>query len=134
MINQTYKQEKKPTEGPDWSLIPYPPPPVIQSKRLLLRPLHINDASVITQHLNNPKILAVMSNRLPNPYKVEDAIWFINHCNEPKPMQTHFLMVPIDNPSGGPIGTISLEPQPDVYVRTAELGYVGFHSGCSASE
>jgi ribosomal-protein-alanine N-acetyltransferase len=124
MAMERYKQEKEQTKGPDWSLIPYPPPAVIESKRLILRPLHIKDAPILAQNVNNQKILAVLSNRLPNPYTLKDAIWFVNHCNEPKPMPTQFVMVPKDSPNGEPIGVIDLEPGPDIFVRTAQMGYV----------
>jgi RimJ/RimL family protein N-acetyltransferase len=77
--------------------------------------------------INDQAVLAMMSLRLPNPYGVADAEWFINHQATPGPLRTKaFAIVPITKDSancGLAVGSIGLDPGPDVFVRTAEIGY-----------
>jgi [ribosomal protein S5]-alanine N-acetyltransferase len=127
MVDWKFEEEAKKVDGTDWSQIPFPPKPIVQSNRLLIRPLHINDAPQIAKCINDPEILKRLTNRLPNPYKVSDAECFINNVYKPaKSVATHFGIIPISEGSSQddlPVGVISVEPGPDVHIRAAEMGY-----------
>src|ERR1700760_4098694 len=128
MVDSKYKEDAIEGENPDWSKIPFPPDPVVRSERLMLRPLHMNDAPQIARCLNDPKILKALSNRVPNPYNLSDAEWFINytHKSSKKGVHTHFCIIPTwegATNNGLPVGVIGLDPGPDVFIRTAEIGY-----------
>jgi ribosomal-protein-alanine N-acetyltransferase len=127
MADWKYKEEAPPNSPPDWSTMAYPPAPILQSARIQLRPFHINDAPQLAACLNDPAVLAMLSTRIPNPYSVADAEWFINHLHTPSPQtSTTFAIVPIAEGAsnrGLVVGSIGLDPGPDVFVRTAEIGY-----------
>jgi ribosomal-protein-alanine N-acetyltransferase len=112
----------------DWSSISYPPAPYLSTPRLALRELHINDASTLQQSINRPEILLKCSNRVPNPYTLEDAHTFINRFHAPHvtPLVTYPKILAItllSDPNNTLIGVISLEPESDVFCRSVELGY-----------
>lgn len=127
MVDWKYKEDTTDNESLDWSKVPFPPEPIVRSERLMLRPPHMNDAPQIAKFLNDPKILRALSNRIPNPYSLSDAEWFINHVHKSsRATHTHFCIIPIWEGAtnhGLPIGLISLDPGPDVFVRTVEMGY-----------
>ena len=45
-----------------------------------LREWNIQDARPLAQAANNPKIAKNLRNVFPNPYTLDDAVWFINDC------------------------------------------------------
>ncbi|KAK5089498.1 hypothetical protein LTR70_001618 [Exophiala xenobiotica] len=49
---------------------------------ITVRRLREGDAEALTRHANNRKIWQNMTNRFPHPYKVEDSLWWIKHCND----------------------------------------------------
>ena len=127
MVDWKFKGDGAKAESRDWSKVLFPPEPIAQSERLLLRPLHMNDAPQLAKCLNDPRILNQLTNRVPNPYSVSDAEWFINHVyDSAKGVHTHFCIVPLSQNALNhnlPVGIISLDPGPDVFSRTAEIGY-----------
>ena len=42
-----------------------------------LREWNIQDAGTLAQAANNPKIAKNLRNVFPNPYTLDDAVWFI---------------------------------------------------------
>ncbi len=62
-----------------------------------------------------------LSNRLPNPYTQEDALWWINMVSEREGKEGIYRGISVD---GEIIGNISIERKEDVYSRDAEIGYL----------
>jgi [ribosomal protein S5]-alanine N-acetyltransferase len=87
----------------------------------------MSDAPQLVACLNDQEVLKTLSNTIPNPYHLSDAEWFINHLYPPdKKLQTHFAMTPITHGctnEGKLVGVLGFDLGPDVFVRTAEVGY-----------
>ena len=86
---------------------------------VILRRLAINDAKPLAQLANNRKIWDNLRDYIRYPYKLEDAINFIQFIGKEKPEQTFAIC----SKSGDVCGVIGLALQKDVYRDTAELGY-----------
>jgi RimJ/RimL family protein N-acetyltransferase len=91
---------------------------MLQDDRVSLRPLHANDAEAVARLLNNKKIWDNLRDFVPHPYSVEHAVAFIEFAKQHDPQ----MIFAIDF-EGEFCGVISLVAQPDVYRRTAEIGY-----------
>lgn len=85
-----------------------------------LRPFKEEDAQVLAQAADNPKIAGNLRNLFPSPYTLEDAVWYIGDCisNEGKGRIDRAIEV-----DGQPAGSITVTVQADVYGKSAELGY-----------
>jgi ribosomal-protein-alanine N-acetyltransferase len=87
----------------------------------------MQDAPELAKLINDPEILKNLSNRVPNPYQLKDAEWFVNHSYRPPgQVMQEFAIVSIhaDSPSKDRlIGTMGLEAGSDIFARGAELGY-----------
>ena len=46
----------------------------------ILRKWQLEDARDLAEAADNPKIAGNLRNVFPNPYRLEDAEWFINDC------------------------------------------------------
>lgn len=64
-------------------------------KSITIRALRPADAQALSSAGNNPKIAQNLTDRFPHPYTLEDANFWINHCNDP----ANFL--PVMLPSSG---------------------------------
>lgn len=91
---------------------------MLQDENIILRPLKDEDASALSQLANNKKVWDNMRDILPNPYTIDDAVFFINLTKKENPQMN--LAIEYDNAFCGMIGLI---PQKDVYRKTAEIGY-----------
>jgi len=51
---------------------------ILKTKRLILRPITLKDKKSITENINNINISKWLL-IVPYPYKIKDAVWWINH-------------------------------------------------------
>lgn len=85
-----------------------------------LRAWKTEDAKSLAQAANNPNIARNLRNAFPNPYTLEDAIWFINDSiTNAERKQINYAIV-VD---GQAVGGIGISVKDDVYEKSAELGY-----------
>lgn len=61
-----------------------------------------------------------LSNRLPDPYTREDAMWWLKRVCEQEGKSGIFRAIEVN---GKIVGNISVEQKEDVYCRDAEVGY-----------
>jgi [ribosomal protein S5]-alanine N-acetyltransferase len=94
---------------------------IIKSKKFMLRPYKKGDEESLRENINDNNVTKHMSSRLPFPYKVKDAKWWINNClklsKEKKPSAVNFA-IDID---GKVIGGVGLMYNSERY--RAEIGY-----------
>ncbi len=85
-----------------------------------LRAWETGDAESLAQAADNPNIANNLRNTFPNPYTLDDAIWFINDCiaNAGKKQINYAIVV-----DGQAVGGIGISVKDDVYEKSAELGY-----------
>lgn len=86
---------------------------------ILLKKWALTDAEALS-HVANEVDRAFLSNRLPDPYTVEDAKWYVNMASEHDGIDCVFRAVVVD---GKVVGTVSVEGKDDVYCKDAEIGY-----------
>jgi len=92
---------------------------IIRSKSFILRPFRKGDEKSLIKNINNPTI-ARNTLRIPYPYKLKDARWWINHnlkLNRRK--KKHEINFAIEI-SGEAVGGIGLEK---IWQHCAEIGY-----------
>ncbi|KAL4427459.1 hypothetical protein ABPG77_000748 [Micractinium sp. CCAP 211/92] len=90
----------------------------VSLNRCEVRPARLEDAPAIAAALNDRSIWRNVRDRVPNPYTLSDAMQFLEFaCSQDPPC--HFAVV-VDGQAAGMVG---LEPQRDVYCRSAELGF-----------
>lgn len=89
-------------------------------KDFKLRVWKTEDAKSLAQAANNPNIAKNLRNAFPNPYTLEDAIWFINDSiiNAERKQINYAIVV-----DGQAVGGIGIFVKDDVYEKSAELGY-----------
>lgn len=87
-------------------------------QKIRLRRLNDGDKIILAQLINNKKIWDNLRDIVPFPYTIDDAVSFINFTQTEDP-QTSFAI----EYEGNLCGMIGLNPQPDVYKKTAEIGY-----------
>ena len=87
---------------------------------ITIREWQTDDAKSLAYTLNNKKIMDNLRDGLPFPYTEKDALYFINLClNADKNEQFNFAITY----NGEVVGSIGATRQPNIYCRTAELGY-----------
>lgn len=90
----------------------------IKLKKCLVRSWHKEDASSLTEHANNRNIWINLRDGFPHPYKISDAIKFIETAQTKKP-ETIFCIDKNDEA----IGAIGYGLNRDVEKFSAEIGY-----------
>ncbi len=90
----------------------------LQEGNILLRPYILSDAKALALNANNAKIANNMRDLFPHPYSINDAKEFINK-NINGVIKGIFGIIY----KGNLVGSIGIHSQPDVYIKTAELGY-----------
>lgn len=85
---------------------------------ILLRPLQDHDTGVLAHLANNKNIADNLRDFFPYPYSTADAIFFIRLVKKEDPQMTFAITY-----QGQFCGVIGLIGQPDVYRKTAEIGY-----------
>ncbi len=91
---------------------------MFQQDEILLRALVDEDKNRLTLVANNKKIYDNLRDYFPHPYTVADAEYFINLTKKENPSY-NFAIVN----KGDLCGIIGLNPQKDVYRKSAEIGY-----------
>ncbi len=88
-----------------------PPTPVLQTQRLILRPLRSTDAPVIQKRFPRWEIVQWLDARVPWPYPVDGASTFVASCLAEMTLgeKSHWAIVPRTGPADL-IGSISLWP------------------------
>jgi RimJ/RimL family protein N-acetyltransferase len=84
----------------------------------LLRPLRESDVESIARHANDRAVWRNLRDAFPHPYRVEDARTFLAHVAESGDARVFGIEI-----DGAVVGACGIHPQPDVYARSAELGY-----------
>lgn len=89
-------------------------------KDFKLRQWRTQDAEALAQAANNPNISKNLRNTFPNPYTLEDAVWYINDSISNTEKEQLNYAIEVDGKAVGGIGVFVKE---DVYEKSAELGY-----------
>jgi ribosomal-protein-alanine N-acetyltransferase len=90
---------------------------------IILRPWQKQDAQELAAVANNKNIWNNVRDALPSPYTVMDALQWISHVNEQKPLLNFAIVY-----QGQVVGSIGCKPKDDVARKTIEIGYfVGEH-------
>ena len=95
----------------------------LSTKRLILRQIHPEDAKSLVEQINNLEISKWLL-KVPHPYTLKDARWFINHVAKKvkkKPGEDYDLAVQIKRKPGviGGMGIYHIDKDQG----TAHLGY-----------
>lgn len=83
---------------------------------VLLRQFSANDAPLLVTFLNNPMVTRYVTAAIPQPYSIDDAMWWIAHS------QASNLIKAIEY-QGEFVGCISAQRGDFEYNRSAEIGY-----------
>lgn len=87
---------------------PLPPTPVLQTERLILRPLMPADAPVIQRRFPHWEIVRYLNPRVPWPYPADGAIRFIGVCQrEMARGEKHHRAIRLKDEPGVLIGSIT---------------------------
>lgn len=89
-----------------------------KDREVVLRELTQRDIPKLAEYANNIKVSINLRDGFPSPYTIEDAINFIDRVNAQNP-KTFFAI----EYRGDYVGNISLSVGPDVYRKSAEIGY-----------
>ena len=89
-------------------------------KEFQLRAWEIEDAKALAQAADNFNIAKNLRNVFPNPYTLDDAIWYINDSIATAGKKQINYAIVID---GQAVGSIGIFVKDDVYEKSAELGY-----------
>jgi RimJ/RimL family protein N-acetyltransferase len=92
----------------------------IEGKLIYLRPPRRTDMENIVKHINFKEVALPV--RVPYPYALKDAEWFINDTQEKRKKKVAFDMAIIDNETKGLIGMIGLN-RINWKINKAEVGY-----------
>ena len=84
----------------------------------MLRRWKISDAPSLQKNADDRRVSAMLLDRFPYPYTIEDAQYFINIKIDEEPI-TNFA-IDID---GEVVGVISVDMRADIYSKTPLLGY-----------
>ncbi len=93
---------------------------IIRSKRFILRPFKKGDETSLMENINN-KTIARNTLRIPYPYKLNDARWWVNHnlkLNRKKKKVEINFAIEINKEVVGGIGLDKM-----FYGHSAEIGY-----------
>lgn len=80
-----------------------------------LRPLQKSDAQYICNHLNDKRVTRYLSDRIPSPYLLEHANWFIDHGSK---QQAINYAIEVNGKFCGIVGVYLMEE-----LHQGELGY-----------
>ncbi|CAO2656159.1 Nn.00g049620.m01.CDS01 [Neocucurbitaria sp. VM-36] len=97
------------------------PQPILTTSRLLVRPMHPQDAQSMALNANNPRVTKYMSLAFGSPYTLNHAETWIN-MNITVPHQNNFVICDHSSPEIV-VGGVGLKPGTDVNSHTAEVGF-----------
>lgn len=89
-----------------------------KTSEIILDRLTTEDAAQLAEIANNKKIFDNVRDYFPHPYLEKNALEFIEFCSKEDP-QVNFAI----RYKGDLCGVIGVIPQPDIYRKTAEIGY-----------
>lgn len=89
-------------------------------KDFKLRAWRAEDAKSLAQAANNPNIAKNLRNVFPNPYTLEDAVWYVNDCISKEGKNQITRAIEVDEKA---VGSVGIFVKDDVYEKSAELGY-----------
>ncbi|MSS61445.1 GNAT family N-acetyltransferase [Fusobacterium sp. FSA-380-WT-2B] len=78
-----------------------------------------NEDKEILKEMCNKIDRKYLSDRIPNPYKLEDAIWWLKYIEENEGKNGIFRAIVVD---GKICGSISIEKRGDIYIKEGVLG------------
>jgi ribosomal-protein-alanine N-acetyltransferase len=87
-------------------------------KSCTIRSWQPGDEPSLVRHANNYNVWRNLRDRFPHPYTMDDARFWIEQASKEEP-ETNFALA-VD---GAAVGGIGLILQPDIYRRSAEIGY-----------
>lgn len=90
----------------------------LELNRCLLRPLQESDARSIAVHANSRKIWLNVRDRFPHPYRLDDAVEFIQKAGDSATESVFAVDV-----GGAAVGAVGLMLRDDVDRVSAEIGY-----------
>lgn len=92
-----------------------PPTPVLQTPRLVLRPVRAKDAPVIQRRFPRWEVVRWLDAKVPWPYPVDGAATHVANCLEEmvRGEKSHWAIIPKSGPADL-IGTIALWPDDGV--------------------
>ncbi len=93
----------------------------IETERLILREAKMSDAETITRLIGNYEVAKTLS-RVPHPYTIEDANWFLDKQLNTQDKDSLFLVIEVKDGPGHLIGAIGLHGEEEADGET-ELGY-----------
>lgn len=85
---------------------------------IVLRPWQKQDAQELAAVANNRKIWNNVRDALPSPYTVMDALQWIAHVNNQKPVVNFAIIY-----EGKVVGSIGCQPKEDIARKNIEIGY-----------
>lgn len=88
------------------------------SNNFTLRPWLLTDAESLQRHANNPNVSALLLDRFPNPYTINDAINWVTLNQDQNPIVNFAIAI-----NGNATGGIGLDFRVDIYRKTPLLGY-----------
>jgi RimJ/RimL family protein N-acetyltransferase len=88
------------------------------SPAIQLRAWKKEDAAQLAYISNNKKIWLNVRDHFPHPYTIHDALEWIAHTQDQKPLQNMAITV-----EGDVAGSIGIVPKADVYRKSMEIGY-----------
>lgn len=94
---------------------PMPPPPVLQTPRLVLRPVRAKDAPVIQRRFPCWEVVRWLSAQIPWPYPADGAATYVAACLDEmaRGVKSHWAIIPNSGPADL-IGMIELWPDDGV--------------------
>ncbi|KAH6637721.1 GCN5-related N-acetyltransferas-like protein [Boeremia exigua] len=96
------------------------PAPIFTTPRLLIRPLHPQDALSMAHHANNPLVAQYMNGTFPSPYTLDSSRTWIAMNAAPPVLNWGVCL--LDAPDVV-IGSCGLKPGADVKAHGAEIGF-----------
>ena len=89
--------------------------PILQTRRLILRPLALTDAPAVQRHFNNWNIIRHLASVVPWPYPENGAESFIRQQLEKIAAgeQSYQWVLALRSGDGQAIGSIAFRPQPE---------------------
>ncbi len=90
----------------------------LQLQTCIIRPWQPGDELALAKHANNYNIWINLRNSFPYPYTLQDAQSWIMLTNVTRPVTNFALEV-----NGEAAGGIGFILQPDIYAKSAEIGY-----------
>src|ERR1051325_9115724 len=86
--------------------------------RCTIRDWRLSDAESLAKHANNRRVSINLRDRFPFPYRIEDAVSFLERTMSGQPEKNFCIEI-----NGSAVGGIGVRVEEDVFRHTAEIGY-----------